>query len=46
VASTECRAFRICFCVIVIFISESIVLCKDRFQWIFTIFCEIVMFIF
>jgi hypothetical protein len=45
VVRTDCRRFRLCSCVIVIFICESSVLGEDWVQGIYTMFCVIVIFI-
>jgi hypothetical protein len=44
VLRTECRGFRLFFCVIVIFICESNALREDRLQGVYTLFvcdCDI-----
>jgi hypothetical protein len=46
VVRTDCRGFRLCLCVVAIFIYESIVRCKGRVQGIYTVFlCVIFIFI-
>jgi hypothetical protein len=45
VVRSDCRGFRLCLFVIVIFICESTVGGKDRLQGIYTFFCVIVIFI-
>jgi hypothetical protein len=44
VVNADCRGYRICFCVIVIFICESSACYEDRLQGIKIYFCVIVMF--